>query len=118
MTIDEIAELHGLLADTTRLRILNLLRGGPLCVCHIVAALDLPQSTVSRHLSWLKVGRLVELNQAERYSIYSPIADGQFTKIVNAAAKQAGETNSGIEDMGRLRDALRKLPNKYVSRTE
>ena len=30
------------LSDRTRLRILNLLRGGELCVCHIVAVLDSP----------------------------------------------------------------------------
>ena len=30
------------LSDRTRLRILNLLQGGELCVCHIVAVLDVP----------------------------------------------------------------------------
>ncbi len=118
MTIDKIAELHGLLADTTRLRILNLSRGGPLCACHIVAALDLPQSTVSRHLSWLKLGGLIELNQIERYSIYGPVIDGPFTNEVSAAARQVAETDKGKQDLARLRVALRELPNKYVNRTK
>ncbi|MCP4231609.1 MAG: winged helix-turn-helix transcriptional regulator [bacterium] len=118
MTIDEIAELHGLLADTTRLRILNLLRGGPLCACHVIAALGLPQSTVSRHLGWLKVGGLIELNQAERYSIYSTMSDCPFADVVNTAARRAADIDIGKEDLARLRDALRELPNKYVSRTE
>ena len=42
------------LADETRLRILLLLFDGELCVCEIIAALELPQSTVSRHLAYLK----------------------------------------------------------------
>jgi ArsR family transcriptional regulator len=45
------------LADPSRLRILNLLRGGELCVCYIVDALNMPQPKISRHLAYLrKVG--------------------------------------------------------------
>ena len=42
------------LADETRLRILLLLLDGELCVCELISALELPQSTVSRHLAYLK----------------------------------------------------------------
>jgi ArsR family transcriptional regulator len=42
------------LADETRLRILALLLEGELCVCEIIAALELPQSTTSRHLAYLR----------------------------------------------------------------
>ncbi len=48
------------LSDETRLRILMLLLGGELCVCEIVAALELPQSTISRHLAYLKKAGWVE----------------------------------------------------------
>ena len=48
------AQILKALADETRLRILQLLADGELCVCELMAALDLPQSTVSRHLSYLK----------------------------------------------------------------
>ena len=47
------------LSDRTRLRILNLLQSGELCVCHIVAVLDVPQPTASRHLSYLRKAGLV-----------------------------------------------------------
>lgn len=50
-----LASLLKSLEDETRLRILNLLLGaGELCVCHILEVLQLPQSTVSRHLATLK----------------------------------------------------------------
>lgn len=48
------AKIFKALADENRLRILALLLEGELCVCEIMAALDLPQSTVSRHLAYLR----------------------------------------------------------------
>ena len=49
------AEFFKSLADETRLRLLLLLHNGrELCVCDLMHALDMPQSTVSRHLAYLK----------------------------------------------------------------
>lgn len=48
------------LGHDTRLRILNLLLGGEVCVCRIMEILQLPQSTASRHLGILKNAGLVE----------------------------------------------------------
>lgn len=48
-------EIFKSLADETRLRLLVLLQGGrEYCVCDLMHALDMPQSTVSRHLAYLK----------------------------------------------------------------
>lgn len=57
--MDKTAQLFKALSDDTRLRILGLLLDGDLCVCEIMAILDMPQSTVSRHLSYLKHSGLV-----------------------------------------------------------
>lgn len=48
------------LAHDTRLRILNLLFDGEVCVCRIMDILQLPQSTASRHLAILKNAGLVD----------------------------------------------------------
>jgi len=45
--------------EMTRLRILNLLRQGSICVCDLQAVLALPQPTVSRHLAALRHAGLV-----------------------------------------------------------
>jgi ArsR family transcriptional regulator len=45
--------------EPTRLRILNLLRQGSICVCDLQAVLGLPQPTVSRHLAALRHAGLV-----------------------------------------------------------
>lgn len=55
------AQIFKALGDETRLRIMALLvNGQELCVCDIMAALDIPQSTVSRHLSYLRNAGLVD----------------------------------------------------------
>lgn len=50
----ENALMFKALGDETRLRMLGLLAQGELCVCDIMEVLQLPQSTASRHLSYLK----------------------------------------------------------------
>jgi ArsR family transcriptional regulator len=58
-----VADLDALFrgfADPTRLRILNALAAGELCVGDIVDVLGLPQPTVSRHLAYLRRTGLVE----------------------------------------------------------
>jgi ArsR family transcriptional regulator len=68
-----IADLDALFrgfADSTRIRILNLLAAGDLCVCDLVDILGLPQSTVSRHLGYLRRSRLVEVDRGARYDHY------------------------------------------------
>lgn len=57
-------------ADPTRLRILNVLAVGELCVCDIVTLLELPQPTVSRHLATLRHAALVEVVRAQQFAHY------------------------------------------------
>jgi ArsR family transcriptional regulator len=50
-----LAQTLKALSDPIRLRIVLLLQAeGELCVCDLMAVLQLPQSTVSRHLAYLK----------------------------------------------------------------
>lgn len=68
-----MAELHALFkgfADPIRIRILNLLAAGELCVCDIGEILELPQSSVSRHLAYLRRARLVEAERAGKFAHY------------------------------------------------
>ncbi len=57
------------LCDETRLRILNLLLEGPLCVCHIAAVLDMEQPKVSRHLKALKETGMVVTERCYNWTI-------------------------------------------------
>ena len=58
------------LADETRLRALCALTGGELCVCQLIALLELAPSTVSKHLSVLRNARLVDSRKDGRWMYY------------------------------------------------
>jgi len=58
------------LADRTRLRILQLLSGGELCVCDIVTHLGVPQPKASRHLAYLRRAGLVLARKEGLWSYY------------------------------------------------
>jgi ArsR family transcriptional regulator len=55
----EVVYILKALADENRLRILNLLRNGELCVCDIEAVLGIKQSNTSRHLNRLKISGMI-----------------------------------------------------------
>jgi ArsR family transcriptional regulator len=57
------------LADTTRLRIVNLLLFGELCGCDIQHVLETSQPNVSRHLVYLKHAGLVR-DRREGYRVF------------------------------------------------
>jgi len=57
-------------ADPTRLRVLNLLVAGELCVCDIVEILELPQPAVSRHLAYLRRAGLVDATREWKFAHY------------------------------------------------
>jgi ArsR family transcriptional regulator, arsenate/arsenite/antimonite-responsive transcriptional repressor len=48
------------LADRTRLRLLNLMRDGEVCVCFFAETLNTNNPKISRHLSYLKRAQLVD----------------------------------------------------------
>ena len=52
--IPRLAEILRAAGEPTRLRLLNLLRLGEACVCDLQVVLEIPQSTVSRHLATLR----------------------------------------------------------------
>ncbi len=69
--MQNIARLFGSLADETRLRILNLLARGELCVCDLTTVLDIGQSKASRHLAHLRNVGLVEDRRNGVWMYYS-----------------------------------------------
>ena len=70
----ELEQYFKALADVSRLRILNLLLHGELCVCDIQHVLEATQPNVSRHLSYLKNSGLV-LDRRDGYRVFYRIAN-------------------------------------------
>jgi DNA-binding transcriptional ArsR family regulator len=71
MSLREYELVMKTVADPTRVRILKMLEGGEICVCQIVAVLELGQSTVSRHLFLLKTAGLVRERQEKKWVYYA-----------------------------------------------
>jgi ArsR family transcriptional regulator len=59
------------LADETRLKVLRLLARRELCVCEVMAALDLTQPTASHHLGILENAGLVKGRKDGKWVFYS-----------------------------------------------
>lgn len=67
----ELTRIYQCFCDLTRLRIMNLLIQGPLCVCHFQTLLDETQVKISKHLSYLRDAGLVEATRHQNWMIYS-----------------------------------------------
>src|SRR5678809_1025124 len=69
--IDRVDLMFRAFSDRTRLRILNLLRGGETCVCDLVDVIGVPQPKVSRHLAYLRRAGLVVARKEGLWQHYS-----------------------------------------------
>ncbi len=109
--MDTLAAVFKALADPTRLRILCCLRNGERCVCDLMAALDMPQSTISRHLATLRHAGLVSGRRGGKWMYYqlnppaSPLA-AEVQRILTTSEEHLQEFPEFREDEARLRHHL------------
>src|SRR3954468_16323564 len=59
------------LADKTRLRLLNLMRDGEVCVCFFTEVLGDSQPKISRHLAYLRNAGIVTARRDGKWMHYS-----------------------------------------------
>lgn len=101
----ELLKIYECLCDRTRLRLLNLLAQGPLCVCHFQAVLKEPQVKISKHLAYLRVRGLVEAEPHGNWVIYQLPSKPSRELRANLACLQdcVGEEALFRRDLERLR---------------
>ena len=92
------------LAEPTRLRILGLVAGGEVCVCHIHEALGIPQPTASRHLAYLRRAGLVDTRREGLWVHYrlSESSDEVLRTLVGAVTHCVGHASTITKDRARL----------------
>ena len=78
------------LADRTRLRLLNLMRNGEVCVCFFAETLDTNNPKISRHLAYLKRAKLVSGRRDGKWMHY---------RISEPDNEKAKEVFRGIMEM-------------------
>ncbi len=106
----ELEQLFKGLGDQTRLRILNLLLHGELCVCDIQYVLESPQPNISRHLTYLKNSGLVR-DRREGPRIYYRLAQpGEALPKALFAFLREAFSRSGVlaDDAKKLKRAIRR----------
>lgn len=104
------------LADQTRLRILNLLLHGELCVCDIRYVLDSPQPNISRHLAYLKHSGLVLDRRDGQRMFYRLAHPGEgLQKELFAFLRKAFATSDIFEQDSRKLKAAIELGSCTVS---
>jgi len=102
------------LADETRLRILSLLTRGELCVCDLMTVLDLPQSTVSRHLAYLRNAGWVE-DRRQGVWMYYRLTRGDHLlqrELLPLLAARLEETPEALKDLSALDRYLAEKPDR------
>ncbi|MBR3628884.1 MAG: helix-turn-helix transcriptional regulator [Oscillospiraceae bacterium] len=85
-----VAELLGLFADKTRVRILSELLREELCVSDIAQHLGMTASAISHQLRILKQGRLVR-SRREGKTVYYSLADSHVETIFYHALEHVME---------------------------
>src|SRR3989442_15775070 len=65
-----LEKLFRALADSTRLRLLNLMNGREVCVCYFVEILKTSQPKISRHLAYLRRAGIVAARREGKWMHY------------------------------------------------
>ncbi|MEW9079270.1 ArsR/SmtB family transcription factor [Terrisporobacter glycolicus] len=105
----ELIQMLKALGDDTRLRIINILSHGDLCVCEIEVVLGISQSNASRHLNKLMNAKLVNYYKEAKYVYYKineeTINEHKFLKdIIEKELCNIEKLNNDYENLIKLKN--------------
>jgi len=81
---DDLAALFKVLMHPTRLAILEILRTGEECVCHMEATLRLRQAYISQQLSVLRAAGLVSVRR-DGWNVFYQVTQPEVYDVIDAA---------------------------------
>ena len=87
----DIARILHIMAHPARLRLLNALRNGEECVCHLTALLHQRQAYVSQQLMLLREAGLIA-DRKESFRVYYRIKDTRVFPLLDAIIVMRGES--------------------------
>lgn len=99
-----LANLFAALADSTRLRLLNLMAGREVCVCYFVEILGQGQPKISRHLAYLRKAGIVTARREGKWMHYSisPPADAAQASILASVLASLRNDRKMQADLAKL----------------
>ena len=86
----ELSDFFKVLGDSTRMKILFAIDGGPLCVCDIAALLGMTKSAVSHQLKILRQNALVTYKKAGK-NVFYELSDDHVRDIIEKALEHTEE---------------------------
>jgi len=101
--MQQLVLFNAALADENRLRLLNLIRGGEICVCQLQGVLQTNQPKISRHLAYLRKAGLVEARQDGKWTHY------RLKKLEAGLAGILEQTFNFLQDQPLIIDDGRRL---------
>ncbi len=86
------------------MRLLNLMREDEVCVCFLVEVLQCPQSTISRHLAYLRQAGLVGARKEGRWMHYRIVEppDEHAARILRETLSSLAKDTEMQRDRSRL----------------
>lgn len=111
MKLKDTKQVFRAFSDETRLRILNLLSEGELCVCDVMRVLDEPQSKVSRHFGYLRKAGLVSGRKQGLWMYYRLSEHGNkiFRPFIRGLCGEASKVDELCKDLSALNQKKKKL---------
>lgn len=124
---EALEQLFQALSDRTRIRLLNLMVDGEICVCFFVEVLAEPQPKISRHLAYLRNAGLVGTRREAKWMHYRitepehPAARAAFHAVLATFAKdpdlqQDLETLANACCSPKVPEQLRRAPRPAMVR--
>lgn len=114
------------LADRTRRRILNLIRGQEICVCFFTEVLEISQPKISRHLAYLRGAGIVSARRDGKWMYYSILEqeDSHAERILRGTLEWLASQERMQKDYERLTIVcsspnvpvtIRRAPSRNIS---
>lgn len=113
----KLDEFFAALADRTRLRLINLMRNGEVCVCFFAETLGTNNPKISRHLSYLKRANLVTARRDGKWMHYSlnPPNDEQGSELFSTLLKSFESDEEMQSDLKSLGDVCCSPRNQFAA---
>ena len=109
-----LEKLFRALADSTRLRLLNLINGREVCVCYFVEILKTSQPKISRHLAYLRGAGIVAARRDGKWMHYRLVPSPAGAEILEQALNALRKDKRFEADRDRLKLACCR-PQSFVS---
>ncbi len=94
-SFDTQAQVFKVLTNPARLAILEILRDGEHCVCHMEAYLGYRQAFISQHLAVLREAGLI-LDRRDGWNIFYRVEDPRIYTVLDSMRNLTGQTSARL----------------------